>query len=603
MGNANVQKAIRLRLLLLRRNVLRWLKRRSTKPAYSVVVSLVIGLIAGLVAVGLKYLVGAVRDRVYGYDPTREQLLSVFFPILGILLTVAFIGLVLRRPLEAGLRGLIHRISNKKVNLPRYETYGHVIASSLTVGFGGSVGLEAPIIRTGSAIGANLGGFLRAGRREQTLFLACGAAGGMAAIFNSPVAGVVFAFEVLLTDIALHSFIPLLIAAATGGVVARLLNFEQLLFLPGSDWTMQSLPFYVVLGVLCGFFSVYMIRITLFIGKKFERRPSTPWLRTGMAALGLGGLIFLFPPLFGEGYTTVNSLFAGDPRALLDHSPFYGLGDSEVFFIGFALLLVFSKALASALTLALGGNGGVFAPAMFTGATMGFLFAFCVNEMEWIELNTANFTAVAMAGLLSGVFKSPLTGIFLIAEITGGYALFVPLMLVAALAFFVTSYFEPYSVFTRELYEEGLWVPPYQRDRTILKNMDIRALVETNFLPIRPEMTLGAFVEVIARSHRNIFPVLDPEQKIVGIVLLDDVREMMFHTEKYEEVRMEQVMHNPPAILDVRESMESVMEKFDHHNAWNLPVAENGRYLGFLSKSSVFNQYRQQLIERNDEGV
>ncbi len=560
---------------------------------------MVIGIISGLVAVGLKYLTFSVREWMQDHDPTQQQFGFVVFPILGIFLTVVFVAYILRRPLRSGLSSLIHSISHKKVNLPVYETYAHVVGSSLTVGFGGSVGLEAPIIRTGSAIGSNVARMLRAGRREQTLFLACGAAGGMAAIFNSPVAGVVFAFEVLLTDIALHAFIPLLISAATGAVVARLLFFEQLFFLPGTNWAVESIPFYLILGLMCGFFSVYMIRITLAIGNQFEKEKPKPWLKLLAGGLSLGFLIFFFPPLFGEGYNTVNDLLAGRILPLFDHSPFYFLGDSTLFFVAFAVLLVFAKSIAAALTLALGGNGGVFAPAMFTGAVLGFLFAFCVNQTGWVTLNTANFTAVAMAGLLSGVFKSPLTGIFLIAEITGGYTLFVPLMLVAALAYFVTAYFEPFSVFTRELYEQGLWVPSHQRDRSILKDMDLRRLVETNFLVVRPDMTLGAFVDVIARSRRNIFPVLDPERALVGIVLLDDVRDIMFRSEKYEEVTLSQIMHNPPALVDVEDTMEEVMEKFDHHNAWNLPVVEKGKYLGFVSKSSIFNQYRRQLIDRS----
>ena len=462
------------------------------------------------------------------------------------------------------------------------------------------MGLEAPIIRTGSAIGANLARLLKLGRKRQTLYLACGAAAGMSAIFNSPVAGVIFAFEVLLTEMALHSFIPLLISAATGAVVAKMLYYEQLFFLPVRDWAFQGLPFYLALGTLCGALSIYIIRTTLLINNYLENH-STTLSRFLLGGLAIGILTFLMPPLFGEGYSTVNQLLQGQFRQLADHSPFYQLADNTWFIMAFAVLIILAKAVAASLTIALGGNGGIFAPSMFTGAMLGFVFAHGFNQLEWVQLNEANFIAVAMAGLLSGVFKSPLTGIFLIAELTGGYGLFVPLMMVSAISYFATMQFEPHSVFTRELYQKGLWVPSHERDLTILKNMDIDKLLETNFLTVRPEMTLGEFVKVIARSKRNIFPVVDEQFQLRGIVLLDDVREIMFDTDRYHKTAIKELMHNPPAVVQIRDPMEKVMDLFDKHHLWNIPVVDNGRYLGFVSKSSVFNRYRELLIERSRE--
>lgn len=586
---------------LLWRRLVRWLADLPAQRNYPIIVAIVIGVVSGLVAVGLKFLVHLVREWIHGEDPTHGRLGFVFFPLLGIILTVAFVKWVLRKPLTPGLSRLIYAVSRKKVNIPPYETYAHVIGSSLTVGFGGSAGLEAPIIRTGSAIGANLAALMRVGRKKQTLFLGCGAAAGMAAIFNSPVAGVIFVFEVLLTDLALPSFIPLLISAATGAVVARMLYYEQLFFLPTSDWALEGLPFYILLGILCGLLSVYVIRTTLRISAWFEEL-NRPWLyKVGLGGLALGVLIFLLPPLFGEGYETVNDLLTGRFESLVYHSPFYRFYQGPAFLLIFALLIILAKAVASAITIAIGGNGGVFAPSMFLGATLGFLFAYGVNQVGWIELREANFIAVAMAGLLSGVFKSPLTGIFLIAEITGGYTLFIPLMIVSALAYFVTIYFEPYSIFTRELYQQGLWAPAHERDRNLLQEMDVRSLIETNFHTVYPEMTLGQFVSVIAQSRRNVFPVIDAEGYFQGIVLLDDVRQMMFDREKYDEVAIRKIMHNPPALIDIHDPMGKVMEQFDYHGAWNLPVVDQGRYLGFVSKSSVFNRYRELLIERSSD--
>ncbi|MCB0593493.1 MAG: chloride channel protein [Lewinellaceae bacterium] len=580
--------------------LIHWFATRISNRNYQIIVSIIIGMVSGLVAVGLKFLVFLLKEWIQGSDPTRERLLFVFLPLGGVLCTIAFIRFIVRKPVNPGLSELIYAISQKKVNLPRYETYAHAVSSSLTVGFGGSVGLEAPIIRTGSAIGANLARILQVGRKRQTLFLACGAAAGMSAIFNSPVAGVIFAFEVLLTEMALHSFIPLLISAATGAVVAKLLYYEQLFFLPSKDWAIDGIPFYLILGLLCGLLSVIMIRTNLRITTYFNNL-KRPAVKIGLGGLAIGLLIFLMPPLFGEGYETVDNLLAGRFEAMLEHSPFYWLYDEPLFLIVFALAALIAKIFASSITIAIGGNGGVFAPSMFLGATLGFAFAHSINLLDWITLREANFIAVAMAGLLSGVFKSPLTAIFFIAELTGGYGLFVPLMLVSALSYFVSLYFEPHSIFTRELFLKGLWVPPHERDLNILREMNLRGLVETNFWKVHPEMSLGEFVKIIAKSNRNVFPVVDEEGLFKGIVLLDDVREVMFQTDKYDQVFVKDVMHNPPTTIDIHDPMEKVMQQFDFHNAWNLPVADQGKYLGFVSKSSVFNRYRELLIVRSRE--
>lgn len=580
--------------------LIKWVSERIAQPNYLIIVSIIIGIVSGLVAVVLKVLVHTVREWMYGNDPTSGRLGFVFFPLIGIMLTVLYVRFLLKKPLTPGLTRLLYAIARKKLNIPKYETYAHVVTSSLTVGFGGSVGLEAPIVRTGSAIGANLAELLRVGRKKQTLFLACGAAAGMSAIFNSPVGGVIFAFEVLLTEVAVHSFIPLLISAATGAVVAKMLYYEQLFFLPTVEWNVEAIPFYFMIGGVCGLASVYMIRTTIRMKTYFSKK-DRPLLQIGLGGLALGLMIFLMPPLFGEGYDTINNLLQGKFSALADRTIFYDFLQNEWVLLLFAVLILLAKGFASAFTIGLGGNGGVFAPSMFTGALLGFVFAHALNLTGWVELREANFMAVAMAGLLSGVFKSPLTGIFLIAEITGGYALFVPLMLVSAISYFVSNYFEPYSVFTTELYQKGQWAPTHERDLNILKNMSVKPLIETNFLTIQPDQTLGEFIKIIAKSRRNVFPVVNNEGYFKGIILLDDVREIMFDTELYDIKTVKDIMHNPPAMVEISEPMEKVMDKFERHQAWNLPVVDNGYYIGFVSKSSIFNQYRQMLIERSKE--
>lgn len=581
-------------------NALRWLSARIAERNYLLLVSAIIGLVAGLGAVVLKSMVFGLKDWLHGQQPDSERLWFVILPVIGVLLRLSFDRIWFKKQLTAGLSSLIHAISQKKVNLPVKDTYGHILGSGLTVGFGGSVGLEAPIIRTGSAIGANLARLLLVGRKKQTLFLASGAAAGMAAIFNTPIAGVIFAFEVLLREIALHSFIPLIIAAVTATLVSSVLFYQKIFFLPSVAWDISLIPYFIILGLLCGLLSVYLIRVVNFISTRFEAMENRHY-RFLLGGLSLGFLIFLLPPLFGEGYATVNDLLEARISDLLDHSPFYGLKDYWWFILLFIAMILFAKSLATALTLAIGGNGGVFAPAMFTGASLGFLFIHLINDVFGADIDASNFIVVAMAGMVSGVFKAPLTGIFLIAEITGGYNLFVPLMLVSALSYFIGSYFEPYSIFTKELFQQGLWVPAHEKDLTILKSMEIKGLVERDFAVVAPQTTLGEFVRVIAGSKRNIYPVVEHDGTLNGIILLDDVREIMFDTESYDKVCAADLMHRPPAIARTTDSMDVVMAKFDDNEIWNLPVLEEGKYIGFLSKSNIFSHYRRVLQEQKEE--
>lgn len=589
----------RRRFEVLAGRSIEWLSEHISERNYQIVVAIIIGIVAGLAAVVMKFSVAMVEHWMMGSNPAQSKISFVFFPIIGIMLTVFYIRFILRRPLEIGTSWLIYAISKKRVNLPRDETYAHIVSSSLTVGFGGSVGLESPIVCTGAAVGSNLARILRVGRRKQTLFLTCGAAAGMAAIFNCPVAAVIFAFEVLLTDIALHSFIPLLISAATGAVVARYFYYEQLFYLPTTGWRISSIPFYGLLGITCGLLSVYMMRMTLYFKNYFakKKRNREKFLIGGLA---LGVMIFLMPPLFGEGYETVNDLFTGDYNAITENSFLYQFSGNIWIVVAFAVAVVLTKAIAAAVTIGMGGNGGVFAPAVFSGAVMGFIFAITVNMSGLTHLHVADFIAVGMAGIMSGLIKSPLTGIFLVAEITGGYALFVPLMIVSAISYFISYYFEPHSVFTKDLYYKGLWAPSHEKDRQILHNLNLEELIERNFTTLKPENTLGQLVKVISNSNRNVFPVIGSQGELKGILLLDDVRELMFKPEKYLTVFVKDLMYPPPTTLDVNEAMESVMDKFERHQAWNLPVLKEGKYQGFVSKSSVFGKYRE-ILQRESE--
>ncbi|RME06049.1 MAG: chloride channel protein, partial [Bacteroidetes bacterium] len=550
-----------------------WVASHTSERNYQIVVAIMIGLVSGLAAVVLKYAVAVVRDWIYGGDPTHWSVWFVFLPVLGVLLCVGYVRYVLRKPLEFGASVLIRDIAQRKFNLPRYETYAHIISSSLTVGFGGSVGLEAPIMRTGAAIGTNVASALHAGRRRKTLFLACGVAGGMAAIFNSPVAGVIFAFEVFLTGTALSSFIPLLIASATGAVVARVLYYEQLFYLPTTGWEAGTLPYYILLGIACGLLSTFMLR-TITAIRTYFRKYDLQRYKTLIGGLTLGGLIFLFPPLFGEGYDTINLLLKGDYQAIASHSIFYEWCSDIRVVLLFAMAVLFTKSVAAATTLGMGGNGGSFAPSMLSGALLGFVFAMGINLLGFEQLHVEDFIAVGMGGVLSGLLKAPLTGIFLIAEITGGYLLFVPLMLVSAVSYFVSFYFEPHSLYTRRLYRQGIWIPSHEKDRQVLKNMHLRQMLETNFSVVHPDDSLKTLVNTIAHCRRNLFPVIDDEGRLAGILTLDDVRDLIFKPELYDEVLVKEIMYQPPAKLNISESMDQVMEIFEQTHAWNLPVVD-----------------------------
>ena len=573
---------------------IRWSSENISRRNFIIIVSIITGIVAAVAAMILKAFVHFLQTLLEGEDPTSENLWYMVYPVIGIFLTIVVIRIILKRKLDKGLSSLILNISRKKVKLPPDESYAHVLTSGLTVGFGGSVGLEAPIIRTGSAIGSNLARIMKLGRKDQTVILACGAAAGTAAIFNSPIAGVIFAFEVLLPEIAIGSFIPLLISAATAAVVARFLYSEQIFFLITDGWRIQAIPFYFLLGIVCGVVSAYMIRTVLRVENFFHNwKNQRAKLLTGGLALGV--LIFLMPPLYGEGYHTVNALLENRSLHLADHSIFYKLAENDYFLIAFALLMVFAKVIASGLTIGAGGNGGIFASSMFTGATLGFAFSHGINMLGIVDLREENFIAVGMGGILSGVMNAPLTGIFIIAEVTGGYALFVPLMIVSAISFFTTRLFENHSVYTKQLADRGVWAPPEDRDRSVLVQLEVGDLVEKDFAVAHPEQTLGDFVQIVAGSKRNVFAVTDRENNFLGVILLDDVRTIMFKQELYENTLVKDIAHDPPAVVDIKEPMHAVMEKFEYYQAWNLPVVKDGKYMGFLSKSAIFHHYRKHL--------
>lgn len=572
-----------------------WREKRISARNFIIVTALIVGLVAGSAAVLLKVIVINMQRYLQTVLSHHNYTILLFlFPIVGILLTVFYVQRFRGGKLGRGVSNILIAIARKSSVIEKDKTYTHIITSALTVGFGGSAGLEAPIVVTGAAIGSNTANDLRLGQRERTLMLACGVAAGIAAIFNSPIAGVLFAAEVILTEFSIPFFIPLLIASATASVLSSFLFNERLFFLITKGWEFRALPFYILLGIISGLMSVYITRMSVSIEGRLKKWKK-PYMKAIVAGSGLGLLIFLLPPLFGEGYFTIEFLLSGKYGDLVNNSPFIGWAGTPWLILLFAVVIIFIKVIATSLTIGGGGNGGIFAPSLFIGGMTGFAFAYLMKLAGIIELTTPNFIVAGMAGALSGVVHAPLTAIFLIAEITGGYVLFVPLMIVSALSYFIARYFEPHSIYARVLVAKGLH--KRDRDANVLKRIKLRNMIETDFSPVTVTETLGELVDKIAHTKRNIFPVLDENGKLVGLVLLDNIREIMFNTELYDTTTMRDLMVKPPVVLNIDDEMANVLKKFERHHTWNLAVEEDGKYAGFVSKSAVFSRYRALLLK------
>ncbi|MFM7022002.1 MAG: chloride channel protein [Flavobacteriales bacterium] len=577
-------------------NSIDWLHGQLTPKQFLIFSSIMVAATAGIIAVLLKTMVHYIRSLIT-YQFQYEHIIYFIFPIVGIFLSVFFVKRYLKGKLERGTATILFSIAKKSSFLPRNLMYSNVITSAFTVGFGGSAGLESPIVTTGSAIGSNYSKTYHLNYKDRTLLLACGAASGIAAGFNTPIAGVLFALEVLIVDISISSFIPLIIAAATGGLISKIILQEDILF----NFKLQepfnylNVPYYIILGLLTGLISLYYARVYSRIEGGLENKKINAYLKALIVGLALAILILVFPPLFGEGYESIKVLSELQPVKLFENSIFAGFVDNQWIIIALIILTMLIKVIAAAFTVGSGGNGGNFAPSLFMGAYLGFGFAYSINLLGLGNLNISNFTLVAMAGVLSGVFYAPLTGIFLIAEITGGYELMIPLMIVAAISYAFVNYFEPYSMDSKKLAAQGhLFVD--DKDKTILASLKTVAVIETNFQPISPDATLRELIEVVSLSKRNIFPVVDNEI-LVGIILLDDIREVMFKHELYDKVLVRQLKRNPPDTINADEDVQSVMRKFDATNAWNLPVISDGKYVGFVSKSSLLIKYRDKLMK------
>lgn len=577
------------------------LKHISTKN-FVLMLSGLVGLVAGIAAVVLKSTVHELYHLLSTVDIGGFDYLYLAYPFIGIFISALLMKYIFKEKSGHGITNILFAISKRSSIIKSAKMYSAMVTSAITVAFGGSVGLESPIVVTGSAIGSNIGRVMHLSFKKRTLLIGCGAAGGISAIFDSPIAGVIFSIEVILADITIAAFIPLLIASVCGALVSLVLLGDEILFSfkLTDPFTAYDVPFYIVLGIICGLVSVYFVRINYFLEDALKK------VRSDISKAVWGGfmlclIILIFPPIYGEGYNFIKLLLNGKEYEILENNIIFGGMDSYGFLLLFILGIILVKPLASALTIGAGGSGGMFGPSLFLGGMTGYFVAEAMSLLP-IEyhLSSQNFTLVGMCGIMSGILGVPLTAIFLIAEVTSGYTLFVPLMLVSAISYSTFSYFEKYSLYSKQLIEKGDFIP-YDKDRQVLNLIDLFKIIETDLLTIHPDAKLEDLVKLVRASKRNIFPVVDENKKLVGVVTLDDIREIMFDEASRKSRIVKSLMNEPPEQVSTTENMQSVMNKFEKTGAWNLPVIDQGEYVGFISKSRIFNAYRKKLIRQQQE--
>lgn len=563
--------------------------------------AILVGLSAGFAAVVLKEAVHLLNAAIHFLSRDKLWLMALC-PTLGLVCTVLFIKYLNRNKLGKGLSNILYSIARRSSLLPKDQMYSHVVSSAFTVGLGGSAGVESPIVTTGSAIGSNFGMAYRLNYKERTLLLACGAAAGIAGAFNTPIAGVLFALEVLLVEANISAFIPILIAAASGALCSKVILGEDVLlyFKLKEPFDYFNVPFYMVLGLLAGLVSVYYSRVFRYSENLFKGLKSNLFLRTLVAGLLLFLLIGLFPPLLGEGYGTIKALSNLQADDSFSNSVFSRFLHNPLWLYSLLILLLLLKPLATGITLGGGGNGGNFAPSLLMGALLGYVFSGLVNFSGITTLPVSNFALVAMAGILSGVFHAPLTGIFLIAEITGGYELIIPLMIVSALSYAVSKSFMPMSIDVQKLMEKEKIVTT-NTDDYLLSSIRVEGMIETDFSEVSINLYLRDLVEVVSNSKRNTFPVLDNNLNLKGLITIDDIREVMFKQELYDKVTVRELMRQCQYIITEEDDIRSAMKKFDESHLWNIPVVIGMRYKGFVSKSTVLEKYREALLKSTIE--
>ena len=577
-----------------------WRERHIRERNFILLISFLVGIGAATASLLLKFLIHTIQQLLWANIREGANYWLLLYPIIGILLAGVFVYYVVRDDISHGVTKILYAISQRKSRIKPHNMWSSLVASSLTIGFGGSVGAEAPIVLTGAAIGSNLGRLFRMEQKTLMLLVGCGAAGAVAGIFKAPIAGLVFVIEVLMLDLTMTSVLPLLISSVTAATMSYVFSGTEAMFQfsQTEEFVMERIPYVLLLGIFCGLVSLYFTRAMLRVEGIYAGL-SHRWQRFILGAAMLSILIFLFPPLYGEGYDTIETLLNGDFIHLMDQSPFLGMENGYWGIVIFLGLILLTKVFASAATNGGGGCGGVFAPSLYIGCIAGFIFSHVLNFFGLpVDLPEKNFALMGMAGTMSAVMHAPLTGVFLIAELTGGYNLFLPLMITSIGSYVTIRAFEPHSLYTMRLAQKGELLT-HHKDKAVLTLMNVGSLIETDFIAVRPDMSLGDVVkEAIAKSSRSMFPVVNTEGVLLGIVLVDNIRNIMFRPELYERFRVSRFMVSPPARIVNDMPMEKIMHIFDDTKAWNLPVVDTeGTYIGFVSKSKIFNAYREVLVD------
>ena len=573
-----------------------------SEKQFMLLLSVPTGFLAGLSAIIIKKLAHYTRDYFYNIATHEDHydLLFFIFPAIGILLTIIFCRFILKREVGHGIPGILYAIQKNKGAVKPYNTFASIITSALTVGFGGSVGLEGPSVSTGSAIGSNIGQLLRLNQKNIVVLIGMGCAAALASIFQAPITGIIFAIEVFMIDISMASLIPII----TSSFVAILTSyyflgraFEYTITTSTAFMPSNSL-FYVGLGLFVGLVSAYFMYVYFKVGKKAKKIKS-PWMRFAIGVCGLGILIFIFPALYGEGYEAINAALNGDNSILFENNIFSSFQNNQWVILVLMLAIIFLKAIATSLTFAAGGVGGTFAPALFLGAFSGMFFATFVNTLGLGSLNITNFALVGMGGVIAGMLHAPLTGIFLIAEITNGYSLMVPMMIVSAMSYAINRTFFKDSIYTKAVSDKGVRVS-HNKDISILNMITVNKLIETNFKTIRPEQTLRDLLPIISSSTRNIYPVVDENGNFKGHVLFDSIRKIIFDPEQYDTT-IEDIMLLPDYLVTTEDSAEEVVKKFERSGNYNIAVVDGKKYLGYISRALIFTTYQATLKEISDD--
>ncbi len=583
-----------------------WQKEHISDRQMTLFLAFAIGFLASVAGYFLHAIVHEIQVLlVSGFNKGTYNLLYLLFPIVGIYLTSLFIKYVVRDNISHGITRVLYAISTKNSKLQGHNCWSSVVASGITIGFGGSVGAEAPIVLTGSAIGSNLGQIFRMDKKTMILLVGCGASAAIAGVFKAPIAGLVFTLEVLMVDLSMASLLPILISCVTATCFTYIFNGSKSLFdfVLTNPWQLDRTPACILLGIFCGFVSLYFMRTMSLCEGFFGKLSQYPYIKLMFGGLILSSLIFLFPSLYGEGYSSINLLLKGQNEAewgqVMSNSLFYGHNKLLILYIG---LVTFTKVFATSATNGSGGCGGTFAPSLFIGGFAGFFFSrlWNVNEVG-VYAPEQNFTLMGMAGVLTGVMHAPLTGIFLIAELTGGYQLFMPLMIVCISSFLTISIFESHSIYALRLAREGKLLT-HHMDRAALTLMGMRNLVEKDYHPIKADLPMSKLVSEISRSNNNFLPVINDAGVLLGVIDITKIRHIIFRTELYNRFSVKQLMLQPSAVLNAHDSMDEVMRKFEQTDAAQLPVVDvSGELQGYISRTKIYEMYRHIVADISAE--